>query len=1404
MERIYLNAGDKIKLVRNLDSREFEEFEIQSIIGVGASSVCYFAKLGEKSGHLKEFYPIFDSFNEKNNFNCLERTETNQLVTSNEIFVESFKKMCTDYLSSFKVLDEARTQEGGLLLNNFIPVQEIYFGYSESGTASVYIFSPDDKHGLTFSEYVEDVRKNFEHQPVKKFFNVLRTVLTLTDCVKVFHSLGIIHCDLKPSNFLVTYDSDGEINSANISLFDLNSIYNLKSEFPCYSKGTHGFVAPELEQGRVSNRVDLYSLGCILFNAVIIAKEAESTYKAQYFDIIPQLINHSELINASNVNSNLQVESLLSRILKKCLAHSPLERYNNCEEFIFDLKQLILLLVPELSVDALKDIHKKIIIVDDENIGISDPTIILQDLLYKTPLFDWYNNTENVLNIITIGSGTFAQKFIDQALQAAQVPFIDSEQNICERKILIKAFSNNPEYDKELYCSKRPALAEFVNLNGSLNKFEKDIYGQLDFLEVPKINANIKGFSVFDMEVNTEIIDQIVSDAESRIDYIFIALGDDDLNKKIADAFVDATQSLEMSTKINYVVHDNIEQPSTTSIAQPVFISKKITSETISPMLEQRAWNCHLSWLGTLCTDLRKEFEHYSQRYNHESSLAFALSIRYKLASLRIDDEKPDAAYKFAEKITDSELLKVFNYYEHRRWVLSMVCDGWQKPKRLWDCLNSIRQNEKPQDLEKFLHHCILRSDKESALPNSPEKWGSAKNLDDLDKMSVDLNQLLRREAQRFRNSDPLNIGDLRIIRDEVSNCSREIQLAYKKFEFYLKLILSGNKNHSKNFKAYFEEFTDTIKNSPIYTTTIVPEKLANLRKDFAVVSAGNLYTDYKLYDSILVKNIPFIMTFQTPNIAIAFDDGWLHGGKNLEVFRNVAATTVLNPKQITFLYCFSGNSPRVAFMQEKFTAVLSFLKERKSWANISLCIAIINTKSTESQNSFVQRIEKYFNEISDIKIKIQLCENHQTAMDYFFQNLKENNTTLYDGSTDLFHSHYWNSIFTERIISNFPYFEFNAVNKKFTITKNCEHLNFISDNSFIYVKDLFSLRKVQVNTYNNFADYTGEFFNDLWEIYKNQDSNNIDEDRYFRSIEDFAQLARILQSYEQNSESLHFNISINLPNGEIKEFIYHLANHSKFCVEKILKILVKYNLIEENFEINLGRDLVVKLNAKSSIQEFLTGLFHNLNSVTDPDFITVKEESDNSITIYLRDLHVENLNLQNRGHIFWILRRLNEKGLITNFQNQNHNDIVSFYYANNSIKKLLTTTGLILEVHIYFEAIKLSFFNDVVANFYYSWYNSSVKNEIDCILTKGFNSIIIEAKAGRAGNLQQEAFQKFDSIVDDFGIASLKVFVCNTKLSDIQLERAEKMGIIVINKVADILDIGETLKKIIAGRFKN
>ena len=1398
MERIYLNSGDKIKLLRTLDSQDFEEFEIQSIIGTGAATVCYSAKLGEKSGRLKEFYPIANGINATVQF---DRNENNQLIIS-EFIVENFKKMRDDYLSSFKILDEARIQTGGLLLNNFVPVQQIYFGYTGSDLASVYIWSPDDKHGLLFSEYVKDVRKNFEHQPVKKFFNVLRTLLTLADCVKVFHSLGIVHCDLKPSNFLVTYDSEGEINPANISLFDLNSIYNLDSEFPCHTIGTSGFSAPELKQGRTSNRADLYSLGCILFNAVIITEKAAPTYRADYFEILPQLINHSELLNASPVNSNLQIESLLSRILKKCLAHNPLERYKNCEELIVDLKQLILLLVPGLSVDTLKDLHKKIIIVDDENFGMSDPTIILQDLLYKTPLFDFHNNSE-ALNIITIGAGTFAQKFIDQALQAAQVPFIDSNKNICERKISIKAFSNNPEYDKELYCSKRPELIEFVNLNGSLNNFEKDIYGQLDFLEVPQINSTAKGFSISDMEINMAIIDQIISNAESSVDYVFIALGDDDLNKKIADAFVDATQALEMSTKINYVIHDDIEQAGFISKANPVFISKKITPETISAVLEQRAWNCHLSWLGTLSTDLREERKNYLQRYNHESSLAFSLSIRYKLASLGIDDEKSDAAYQFAEQIANKEILKIFAYYEHKRWNLEKICYGWQVQKNFTDCLNSIRQNGKPQDLKKFLHHCILRSGKELPLLDSPKKWNDSKGLDDLDKMSVELNQFLRVATQKFKRSDPLNNGDLRIIRDEISGYDKDIQLAYKKFEFYLKLILSGNKNHSKNFKTYFKEFSSAIENLPSYTKTLIQEKLESLRKDFAVVSAGNLYIDYKLNDIILVENIPFIMTFQTPKIAMAFEDGWLHGGKNLEIFRNVAASAVLNPNQLTFLYCFDENSPRIAFMYEKFASVIAFLKERKIWAKIYFCIAIIGKNSKESQNSFIQRIHDHFDKLFNVTLQIQLCDDHQSVIDYFFQTLKENNSTLYEGSTDLFHSNYWNGIFIERIINNFPYFEFDAVKKKFTVTKNCEHLNFISDNSFIYVRDLFSLRQVQVNTYNNFANYVGGFFDDLWKIYTNQDGNKIDESRYFQSVADFSQLTRTLQGYERSINNFHnFKFTTNIAGGKLQEFKYTLTDYSKVSVEKILKILVDCNLIEKDFFIEHSGDTIeIKLNARDSIVTSLNEILGKLNSVPDSDFINFKKTPD-AVTIFFRNLHVENLNLGNQRYLLALLIKLKQKNLITNFKNQNNT--ISFDYASKSIKKLLTTSGLILEVHIYTESVKLGYFNDVMPNFDFSWKdNSFVKNEIDCILINGFKSIFLEAKAGRAENLQQEDFQKFNSIVEDFGLASIKVFVCNTELNEIQLERAEKMGIIVVNKISDILNIGNTLKKIMESRFQ-
>ena len=44
-------------------------------------------------------------------------------------------------------------------------------------------------------------------------------------------SSDLMHMDIKPSNFLVQYDSDFEIKPNNISLFDINTLCSVDSEY---------------------------------------------------------------------------------------------------------------------------------------------------------------------------------------------------------------------------------------------------------------------------------------------------------------------------------------------------------------------------------------------------------------------------------------------------------------------------------------------------------------------------------------------------------------------------------------------------------------------------------------------------------------------------------------------------------------------------------------------------------------------------------------------------------------------------------------------------------------------------------------------------------------------------------------------------------------------------------------------------------------------------------------------------------------------------------------------------------------------------------------------------------------------------------------------------------------------
>ena len=97
---------------------------------------------------------------------------------------------------------------------------------------------------------------------------------------------------------------------------------------------------------------------------------------------------------------------------------------------------------------------------------------------------------------------------------------------------------------------------------------------------------------------------------------------------------------------------------------------------------------------------------------------------------------------------------------------------------------------------------------------------------------------------------------------------------------------------------------------------------------------------------------------------------------------------------------------------------------------------------------------------------------------------------------------------------------------------------------------------------------------------------------------------------------------------------------------------------------------------------------------------------------------------------------------------------------------------------------------------------NGRVKNEIDLVLTKGFRSIIVEAKA--VVELKLDYYHKLHSIADQFGIGTTKVLLGNTyahsnalanELNTMQRSRGSQLHIKTISSEDKIVNIGETLR---------
>ena len=213
-----------------------------------------------------------------------------------------------------------------------ITIYEI--GQAGEGAAAVHYIAMELVDGATLRERWEAGRLDLK--------KTLETVAQVADGLGSAHAAGIIHRDLKPENIMIT--SSGYAKILDFGLAKLRegmtpagetSVTAIRKTDPGVVMGTAGYMSPEQAAGRsVDHRSDLFSLGCILYEALTGRRPFAG---ASTVDTLHKIL-HSEPVPIRDLQQEFPLD--LQRIVRKCLAKDPDERYQSARDLAIDLREV--------------------------------------------------------------------------------------------------------------------------------------------------------------------------------------------------------------------------------------------------------------------------------------------------------------------------------------------------------------------------------------------------------------------------------------------------------------------------------------------------------------------------------------------------------------------------------------------------------------------------------------------------------------------------------------------------------------------------------------------------------------------------------------------------------------------------------------------------------------------------------------------------------------------------------------------------------------------------------------------------------------------------------------------------------------------------------------------------------